>query len=379
MKVSVVGLRGVPDVLGGVETHCEEVMPRIASAHPDIAIQIIGRTPYVTQESIYKGVEVTSVYAPRGKHSEAIVATFLSILKAARGGCDVLHVHAIGPGLLTPLARLLGLRVLITHHGEDFKRAKWNVFAKAILRLGEWLSVRFAHRMIAVSPSMQRRLHDRFSKYASRIVYIPNGMSKLSHDKGGDRAVLDEFGLVENGFILVVARLVPEKGIDYLIAAHRESGTGKPLVVAGTAMHGSNYSDDLLKQAGPNVIFTGNLPRTKLAALYGNAALFVMPSHHEGLPIAALEALSLGAPVLLSDIAANTDLGLPERHYFPVGDVEVLAQRLRADSFGDLDIAYWDGASQFDWDTIAGQIAGIYRELADLPPVARHERGGPLA
>jgi len=363
MNVAIVGLRGIPGILGGVETHCEEVMPRIASANPDMAVQVIGRTPYVSQDMRYKDVSVSSVYAPGGKHSEAIVATFLSILKAARGGCDVLHIHAIGPALLAPVARLFGLRVLVTHHGEDYQRAKWNHLAKGALHIGEWLGVHFAHKVIAVSPSLKRRLHDRFPQHANRIVYIPNGMSALPHDVASDRVVLDEFGLRKRGFILVAARLVPEKGIDYLIAAHRESGTTMPLVIAGAAMHGSTYSNDLKNQAGPNVIFTGNLPRTRLAALYGNAALFVLPSYHEGLPIAALEALSLGAPVLLSNIAANTDIGLPDKHYFPVGDTEVLAERLSATSFDDLQIASWDGASRFDWDHIAGRIAEIYREL----------------
>ena len=363
MNVAVVGLRGIPDILGGVEAHCEQVMPRIVDANPDICVRVIGRTPYVQQDSVYRGVNVTSVYAPRGKHLEAIVATFLSILKAARSGCDIVHIHAIGPALLAPMARILGLKVVVTHHGEDFERAKWNTFAKLSLRIGEWLVVHFANKVVAVSPSLQRKLHARFPKYASRIAYIPNGMTALPHEAAEDQAVLDEFGLQKGNFILVAARLVPEKGIDYLIEAHRASGSDKRLIIAGSAMHGSSYSEDLLSQAAHDVTFTGNLPRSKLAALYDNSALFVLPSYHEGLPIAALEALSFGAPILLSDIAANTDLGLPERNYFPVGDAKALAQRLGVDSFDDLKPRSWQGLEQFNWDTVASELSQIYREL----------------
>jgi len=363
MNVAVVGLRGIPDILGGVEAHCEQVMPRVVDANPHICVTVIGRTPYVKQDSTYKGVDVTSVYAPRGKHLEAIVATFLSILKAARGGFELVHIHAIGPALLSPMVRLMGLKVVVTHHGEDFQREKWNTVAKLSLRMGEWLGVHFAHKVIAVSPSLQRKLHARFPKHANRIAYIPNGMTELPHDTTKDRAVLAEFGLQKGSFFLVAARLVPEKGIDYLIEAYRESGSDKRLVIAGSAMHGSSYSEDLLSQAAQDVTFTGNLTRSKLAVLYDNSALFVLPSYHEGLPIAALEALSFGGPILLSNIAANTDLGLPERNYFPVGNVKALAQRLRADSFDDLKPRSWQGLERFDWDAIASELSQIYLEL----------------
>ena len=363
MKVSVVGLRGIPDVLGGVETHCEELMPRIVANNPDIAIEVIGRRPFISGDFEYKGVAVTSVYAPVGKHSEAIVATFLSILKARGSGADLLHIHAIGPALLTPLARMIGMRVLLTHHGEDFRRAKWNMFAKAALRLGESLGVRFANKVIAVSPSLRRKLQLRYAGSAGRIDYIPNGMSQLALTGQEDQAVLESFGLEKSGFFLVAARLVPEKGIDYLIDAHRLSGSDKPLVIAGASMHGSDYSEKLKKAAGPDVHFLGKVPRRKLASLYRNAALFILPSYHEGLPISALEALSLGASVLLSDIDANTDLGLPDRHYFPVGDSKALASKLESADFSDLDTSSWDGASAFDWDTIAYNTAHSYREL----------------
>lgn len=363
MKVSVIGLRGIPGILGGVETHCEEVMPRIAMTHPEISVVITGRTPYVSESLIYKGVAVNSVYAPGGKHSEAIVATLLSILKAARDGCDVLHIHAIGPALLTPLARLFGLRVVITHHGEDFHRSKWSPLAKGALRIGEWLGVHFAQRIIAVSPSLQCSLRGRFPKFADRIDYIPNGMSSLPRNPNEDETVLADFKLKKNGFVMVAARLVPEKGIDYLIDAHRRSGIGKPLVIAGSAMHNSNYSKELLKLASAEVIFTGNLSRAKLSALLANSELFILPSYHEGLPIAALEALSIGARVLLSDIAANKDLGLPSRHYFPVGDTEELARRLKANGFAELDNPTWDGITTFDWDTIADRTALVYKEI----------------
>ena len=106
MKIVVIGTRGIPGILGGVETHCEELYPRIAAASHDVTI--IRRTPYIADNNHiteYKGVHLVDVYAPRRKSIEAIVHTFLAVIKAKNMHPDILHVHAIGPALMVPIAR----------------------------------------------------------------------------------------------------------------------------------------------------------------------------------------------------------------------------------------------------------------------------------
>ena len=103
MKIVVVGTRGIPDILGGVETHCEELYPRIAAMGHDVTV--IRRSSYVTEDNrrdTFKGVRLVDVYAPRKKSIEAIVHTFLAVIKARGLNPDVLHVHAIGPSIMVP-------------------------------------------------------------------------------------------------------------------------------------------------------------------------------------------------------------------------------------------------------------------------------------
>jgi glycosyltransferase involved in cell wall biosynthesis len=355
-RIGVVGLRGVPGVMGGIETHVEQLYPRLKRLAPDRMIDLAERAPYVDVERReWSGLTLWPLPALRNKYLETILHTLLAILFLRfRRRSDLIHIHAIGPGLLAPLARALGMRVLLTHHGQDYDRAKWNGPAKAVLQFGERVAVGAAHETIVVSETVARSLRARFAHKAAHIHAIPNGASATFRTAGSnwDAHLLDRFGLQPQGYILGVGRLVPEKAFHELIAAHAKSGDPRTLVIAGGTDHQDAYTRELLAQASDRVVFAGFQPHDVLRTLYAAAALFVMPSHHEGLPIAALEAAATDTPMLLSDIPANLEIGLPVTCYFPVGSVDALAAKLAkpASTFAI------DGAAisaRFDWDEIA--------------------------
>jgi glycosyltransferase involved in cell wall biosynthesis len=109
--------------MGGVETHCEELFPRIAAQGHDVTV--IRRKSYVHDVlTEWKGVRLVDIETPKKKSFEAIIHTFRAINKAKKVGADVLHINAIGPALLVPYAKLLGLKVVFTHHGPDYDRDK---------------------------------------------------------------------------------------------------------------------------------------------------------------------------------------------------------------------------------------------------------------
>lgn len=359
--IYVAGLRGIPSVLGGVESHCEELLPRLAALAPDLSIHVLGRKRFIAHEPYdFRGVKVSALPAARGVGTEAITSTLLCVFHAARRG-HVLHIHAIGPALLTPLARAFGLRVIVTHHGDDYNRAKWGSFAKAMLRLGERAALTWANQIIAVAPTLAERLKSRYPKRADAIHYIPNGTPELEQDRSAQQ-VLRDFGLEPKRFILAVGRLVPEKGFDTLINAFRRSRTDRELVIVGSDVHGSAFATMLRSQASDSVRFLGVQQRSVLRALYDQADLFVLPSTHEGLPISALEAASCGTPMLLSDIRPNRDLGLGEANYFPVGDEAALAERLRRPG-GEYSYDSDAIRRSFDWQNIAEQTLKVYRQV----------------
>lgn len=361
MKIAVTGLRGIPGVMGGVETHCEELLPRVKRLAPDASITVFARGPYVPAGTgEHKGVRIVPVASPRSRSFEAIIATFNSLVAARRDGAKLVHIHAIGPALLTPLARMLGLKVVVTHHGEDYRRAKWGFLARQMLRLGERFALRSADRLIAVSPSLTERLRAAYPAGAARVRFIPNGVPDLPVGRGD---ALIRLGLTPGNYILAVGRLVPEKGLHDLVAAHERTGDPRTLVVVGGADHESNYATELRRRESRRIRFAGLQDRATVRELFESASLFVMPSYHEGLPIAALEAASCATPMLLSDIEPNRDLGLPPHHYFPVGDVQALAERLDRPAT-DYAIAREAFLDAFDWDQISERTLEVYREVA---------------
>jgi glycosyltransferase involved in cell wall biosynthesis len=365
MKICIAGLRGIPDVMGGVETHCQELFPRMKRLDLTHEYTLLARKPYVRSGPYeYDRIKVVPLPCWRNKYLEAASNTLLAVLYARFvTRADVFHVHAIGPALFAPLARMLGMRLVVTHHGKDYDRDKWNGFAKWCLQLGEHYAVRNADKVIVVSPSLAADLKRRYPKQAEKVSYIPNGVSTMPDAAVADGGLCSRFGLEKGRYVLGVGRLVPEKGFHELIAAfQKRNDEGLKLVIAGNADHEDAYSASLLRAATDDVVFTGFQTGAALRWLYANASLFVLPSHHEGLPIAALEAASLGTPVLLSDIPANKDLGLPEAHYFPAGDVEALRARLNADHRAlTPDAARIAG--RFNWDAIASATADVYAHV----------------
>lgn len=367
-RVCVVGLRGIPGVMGGIESHCEQVFPRLRALSERYDITIIGRKPYLPGGAYeYRGVRVVPLPAIKNKYLEAISNTALAVFYARFAlRAQILHIHGIGPALLGPLGRLLGMKLVVTHHGRDFERQKWNGIAKAALRLGERCATTASNRMIVVSKSVTEELRRRHPRLRARIDYIPNGATEMP-DGGGqqdEQAILAQFGLEPQRYILGVGRLVPEKAFHDLVAAFHRANPACKLAIAGAADHEDDYSRSLLRHASDRIRFCGFQNHGVLRVLYRNAALFVLPSTHEGLPIAALEAANLGVPVLLSDIQPNLDIELSPANYFPVGDVDELKRKLLAD-YETFRVDRDAIAQRFNWRSVSEATGRVYAALAE--------------
>ena len=371
LRVAWVGLRGLPGVQGGVETHAEQLCPRLHALGCDITV--LARAPYqpTAMGTAWRGVRLRPLWAPRHKHLEAVVHTFLAVLHAGLiSRPDVLHIQAIGPGLWTPWARLLGLRVVVTHHGADYERQKWGPLARWVLKQGEALAARWAHELIVISRTIEA---DVTARHGRRGTCIPNGLTPPS--AAADPARLAEFGLRAQRYVLLVSRLVPEKRHLDLIEAYahaRAQGLlpGWHLALVGAADHADAYARQVAEAAArtPGVVMTGFQTGAALQALLAHAGVFVLPSSHEGLPIALLEALAWGITPLASDIPPHRELRLAQDSYFPLGDVAALSTSLvrLADR-----VEHHEGpterlermqeaARRFDWDDSARQTREVY-------------------
>lgn len=369
MKIVVLGTRGFPHVQGGVERHCEELYPRLVKLGCDVTV--ITRTPYIPKEkriSQWRGVKFVHLWCPKRKSLEAIIHSFLGVLKARTLSPHVLHIHSVGPNLLTPLAKLLGLRVIMTHHGPDYEREKWGKLAKTVLRLGEKSGVTFADSIISISDGIRKQVKDKYGKEAA---LVPNGVSAPALIPPGK--ILEQFSLKPERYVFTACRFVPEKGLHDLIEAYKNIKEPPfKLVIAGDADHETDYSRNLKKEASKakGVVLTGFIAGAKLGELFSNAGLFVLPSYYEGLPIALLEALSYGLPVLVSDIPQHREIPLCINRYFEKSNINHLTKKLMEcfeKSIEEKEKKNYLSLLEehYNWDKIALKTLNIYEKISN--------------
>lgn len=360
MKIVVIGTRGIPNIQGGVETHCQQLYPRIAAMGHDVTV--IRRSCYITPDNnilSYRGVKLIDLYAPRIKSIEAIVHTFLGAIKARQLGADIVHVHADGPSMMAPICRLLGMKVVMTNHGPEYDRKKWGKLAKIVLKFGEYIGTKFSNQVIVIAQFINNILVEKYNRTDANLIF--NGVETPTKSTSTD--YIEQLGLKPQKYVLAVGRFVEEKAFHDLIEAFASLGdTGYKLVLAGDADHEDEYSirlKDIAKKH--HVVLTGFIRGEKLNQIYTHAALFCLPSYHEGLPISLLEAMSYNLDVAVSDIEANKLSCLNVNDFFKTGNTEQLSQLLKEKlSAPHLNRIY--DLSLYNWDHIARQVVEVYKK-----------------
>jgi glycosyltransferase involved in cell wall biosynthesis len=366
----MIGTRGVPTTFGGVERAVEELSARLAASGHDVTVYC--RTPYSTSRApAYRGIRLRYLPALHTKHLEAISHSLLATLDAMVRRYDVVHFHALGPGLCAPLARLAGLRVVTTVHALDFRGGKWGRIARFVLRLGAWCAARVPQGTVVVSRELQRYFA---SEYGRATTYVPNGV-EVSTVSPAVRETASE-----QVHFLFLGRLVPEKDVHTLIDAYRRIETDVPLVIAGPSSHSRDYELRLreLARGDPRISLAGPVYGEEKADLVRRTYAFCQPSTHEGLPIALLEMMSAGICPIVSDIpehleVVSTDTSEQAAIVFRAGDADSLRDALTT-ALSRPDVVAEHGlsareivAQRYSWDDAAEQVAAVYAGVRAKP------------
>jgi len=362
MRIVAIGLRGFPDVQGGIEKHCEHLYPRLVTLGCEVIV--LSRSPYTGRKPyVFNGVKIEPHWSPRQKTLEAFLHTFVGTIIAKCHRPDIVHFHATGPSFFVPFAKILGMKVIATHHGFDYERAKWGRLAKLFIKQGERHLCK-ADQVIAVSEHIRESLAHRLHCEAT---FIPNGVELPQIVPGSQFCA--KWGVSSGKYFLFMGRLVPEKCVHDLLDAFEKMKTEWKLVIAGDADHKDAYSRELKTRAKSvkNAIMTGFITGFELGELCSNAGCFVLPSSHEGLPIALLEALSFGLPCIVSDIPANRGITHPTVRYFPVHDSSALRVLMQETIDNPEPISRSDGrayvAAKFNWDDVAERTMELMKRL----------------
>ena len=313
----------------------------------------------------YEGIRQKSVLTIEKKGLAAVSSSAFAALYSALGKYDVIHIHAEGPAFFAWLPKMFGKRVVVTVHGIDWQREKWKSgFGSKFIRQGEKTAVKYADEIIVLSKGVQ----DYFKKvYGRETNFIPNGVNRPKLRAA--EQISEKFGLSKDSYILFLGRLVPEKGIRYLIEAFKQVKTDKKLVIAGGSSDTDSFERELkdLAKNDERIIFTGFVQGSLLDELYSNAYIYTLPSDLEGMPLSLLEAMSYGNCCLVSDIPECTEVVEDKALIFKKSDVSDLWEKLQdacnhPENVMELKKEAADFiCKKYDWDDVVEKTRELYR------------------
>lgn len=327
MKIVMFGHKTIPSRDGGVEIVVEELATRMHERGHDVIVLNRKRKNSNSQKS-YKGVKLYNIFTINKKSLDALVYSFFATLKARFLKPDVIHVHAEGPCFfLWMLGKHKKTKLIVTIHGLDWQRSKWGGLATKIIKYGEKQAVKHADEIIVLSNSVKEYFKNAYNR---ETIFIPNGVNKPELLEPNE--IKEKWSLEKDSYILFVARIVPEKGLNYLIKAFKriESKTDKKLVIVGGPSHSQTYFDEVSKLCAgdDHIIMTGFQSGRVLDELFSNAYLYCLPSDVEGMPISLLEAMSFGNICLVSDIPENTSVVSADSFTFKKANINDLEEKL---------------------------------------------------
>ena len=355
---------------GGVEIVVKELCTRMARDGYEVTCfnrggHHVSGAEY-DQAVEYKGVRQKTVPTIDAKGLAAVSSSGFAALCSAFGRYDVVHIHAEGPAFFAWLPKLLGKRVVVTIHGIDWQREKWQSgLGSKFIHQGEKNAAKYADEVIVLSKGVQGYFKE---TYGRETHFIPNGVNRPQIREAS--LITDKFGLKKDSYILFLGRLVPEKGIRYLVEAFKNVKTDKKLVIAGGSSDTDSFMEELkdLAKGDDRILFTGFVQGAMLDELYSNAYIYTLPSDLEGMPLSLLEAMSYGNCCLISDIPECAEVVEDKALIFKKSDVEDLREKLQdACDHPEMVMKMKNQAADFicakyNWDEVVKETMKLYRK-----------------
>ena len=370
LNIAMLGHKRIPSREGGIEIVVEELSTRMVKLGHSVTCfnrsghHVSGKEFDGGSLKEYKGVRLKSVITVNRKGLAAMTSSFFGAIRAAFGRYDVIHFHAEGPCAMLWLPKIFGKRCVETIHGIDWQRAKWGGFASKYIKFGEKVAAKYADEIIVLSEGVQKYFMD---TYGRKTVFIPNGVNRPIIRR--PQLIKEKYGLDKDEYILFLGRLVPEKGITYLIEAFKGVTTDKKLVIAGGSSDTDTFMQELkqLAEGDNRIVFTGFVQGQMLEELYSNAYVYALPSDLEGMPLSLLEAMSYGNCCLTSDIAECAEVVEDKAILFKKSDIDDLKEKLQyvcdnPDAAKKLkDRAADFICSKYNWDDVVEQTLKLYQ------------------
>ena len=367
-NIAMLGHKHVLGREGGIEIVVNELAKRMAAKGHSVTCydrhthHVSGNNPLDTRTEV-DGVKIVPVWTIDRKGLAAMSSSLSAAWKATWGNYDIVHIHAEGPAAMSWLPKIRGKRVIVTVHGLDWARAKWGGFATKYIKWGEKQAVKHADEIIVLSQGIQKYF---WKTYGRKTVFIPNGVNRSAPVAA--QLIKEKWNLEKDSYVLFLGRIVPEKGLRYLVEAWKNIKTEKKLVIAGGSSDTEVFMNELKQMSPESVIFTGFQQGQVLEELYSNAYIYCLPSDLEGMPLSLLEAMSYGNCCVVSDIDECTEVVEDRAAVFPkgnIGELKRVLQQLLDDP--EMVEGYKAGAAEFvsrkyNWDDVVEKTLKLYSE-----------------
>ncbi len=374
LSVAMIGTRGYPSYYGGFETAVRKIAPHLASQgwevtvygrrsrtqadDPDIDRRIVNRTT--------PGLETRRL----STLSYGLTSTFDSVIRRP----DVALVFNTANAYYLPLLKSRRIPTLVNVDGIDWERAKWGPLAKRVFHGGARCAARWADGLIFDSHSIEARWR---SEFGATGVFIPYG--------GEVPPPLEvPEGLTHRGYVLVVARFVPENSIPEFFRAIPCISAKWPVVIVGD----SGYGDELdaeakdLSERYSNVSWLGHVNNDRLLmALWQHAGLYFHGHSVGGTNPALVQAMAAGAPILARDALYNREVLGPHGEFVDPTPEAISSAALRMmncrselDAFGAANMER--AKKHYSWNQVCNDYESALRALVGRASLDRHGVGG---
>jgi len=329
--------------LGGVAQHVGKLVELLRRDGHEVDVVSVENTPYLPVKGLMNPSFAVSAFA------KAATKRLLG------RRYDVVHAHNVPSAPAMRAAR--GGKVL-TMHGV-FSEQVGYLHGGLARRLGAWAehkALEWADAITAVS----RSAAERYRSLGFNVIHVPNAIDPADLPVEGTRFFERQ--------VVYCGRLSREKGVDLLIEAIKRIDAN--LVVVG----GGPLERELreLARGNPRVSFTGPLPRGEALKLVKGSDVFVLPSRHEGLSTALLEAMAMGVPVVATRVGGNPEL---VEH----GETGLLVEPEPGQLAGAISLLLEDrdlakrlaenaakiAREKYSWPVVYRQYLDVYRKVAD--------------
>ncbi|MGD8168338.1 glycosyltransferase [Herbiconiux sp. P16] len=300
-RVAIIGTRGYPSYYGGFETAVRKLAPFLAQHGWDVTV--FGRKGSTRDDDPDRDVRVRTVVTGglETKSVSTLSYGFSATMRTLRDKPDVALVMNVANGYFLPLLRFRGIKSVVNVDGIEWDRAKWGRLAKAVFRFGAKFTARFGDVLVYDSYEIARRWREEFGREG---VFIPYG-----GDVPEDLPV--EAGLLHRGYVLVVARFVPENTIPEFLEAASTLAMQFPIVIVGSSGYGGELEEEVgrLAQSNANVKWLGHVSDdSRLYALWQHAGVYFHGHSVGGTNPTLVQAMATSTPIVARDTPYNREV-----------------------------------------------------------------------